>query len=416
MNLQLLARNPLTYKKPNDKQTVTGYKLLKLLHVHGPLPVTALTQSLDISTPVLSGILSRLVKEKWIEKKGKGDSIGGRRPDLYALRDHSFFTICIDVELFATRLAIVDNNFNIVTAIENVALHLGNSRKDFCANIRKAVKSLLASVKIAKDRIIGCSIGMPGLTSQSLGENYTYLLDQADHPLQYDLEQDLKLPVVLQNDVKGAALAELRHGLARGRQNVLVLLMDWGVGLGIIMDGQVRQGSWGFSGEIGHIPFVENGELCYCGKRGCLETVASGLALSKIARKDISTGTSSILGNLSKKDIQELAPSHIIDAANKGDQYAIQLLSDIGANIGKGTSTLIQLFNPELIILSGKIAEAKQYITLPMQQAINTYCMTQVREKTKIISSNHPEHFRFFGYATNAIETFLDASIKAAGS
>ncbi|MCH5684124.1 ROK family protein [Niabella sp. W65] len=176
-----------------------------------------------------------------------------------------------------------------------------------------------------------------------------------------------------------------------------------------------KTGQLGLFGEIGHIPFVENGELCYCGKRGCLETVASGLALSKIARKDISTGTTSILGNLSKKDIQELAPSHIIDAANKGDQYAIQLLSDIGANIGKGTSTLIQLFNPELIILSGKIAEAKQYITLPMQQAINTYCMTQVREKTKIISSNHPEYFRFFGYATNAIEAFLDASIEEAG-
>ncbi|HTG54871.1 MAG TPA: ROK family protein, partial [Niabella sp.] len=275
--------------------------------------------------------------------------------------------------------------------------------------------ALLSSVKIPRERIIGCSIGMPGLISQGLGENYTYLLDEPQQSLQQDLETTLQLPVLLQNDVKGAALAELRYGLARGKQNVLVLLMDWGVGLGIIMDGEVRQGSWGFSGEIGHIPFIENGELCYCGKRGCLETVASGLALSKIARKDISTGTTSILGKLSSKDIQELAPSHIIDAANKGDQYAIQLLSDIGANIGKGTSTLIQLFNPELIILSGKIAEAKQYITLPMQQAINTYCMTQVREKTKIISANHPEHFRMFGYATNAIEAFLDASIDAAG-
>ncbi|MCH5684126.1 MarR family transcriptional regulator [Niabella sp. W65] len=152
MNLQLLARNPLTYKKPTDKQTLAGYKLVKLLHINGPMPVTALTKSLDISTPVLSGILSRLVKEKWIEKKGKGDSIGGRRPDLYALRDHSFFTICIDVELFATRLAIVDNNFNIVTAIKNVPLQLGNSRRDFCENIHKAVRSLLASVKIQKDR------------------------------------------------------------------------------------------------------------------------------------------------------------------------------------------------------------------------------------------------------------------------
>lgn len=414
MNIDLLAKNPLTKKVRVSKQDLIAFKLLRLLHINGPMPVTALTKTLDISTPVLSAMLSRLVKEKWIEKKGKGASIGGRRPDLYACRDQSFFTICIDVELFATRLAIVDNNFNIITSIKNIPLQLGNSRKDFCSQIHKAMKALLSSVKIPRERIIGCSIGMPGLISQGLGENYTYLLDEPEQSLQQDLETTLQLPVVLQNDVKGAALAELRYGLAKGKQNVLVLLMDWGVGLGIIMDGEVRQGSWGFSGEIGHIPFIENGELCYCGKRGCLETVASGLALSKIARKDISTGTTSILGKLSPKDIQELAPSHIIDAANKGDQYAIQLLSDIGANIGKGTSTLIQLFNPELIILSGKIAEAKQYITLPMQQAINTYCMTQVREKTKIISSNHPEHFRMFGYATNAVESFLDATIEQA--
>lgn len=395
-------------KKSSSKKNKAAGKLLKLLNVAGPLPVNVITRQLNISVPVLSDLLACLVKEKWIEKKGKGDSAGGRRPDLYGLRDQSLFTICIDVELFATRMAVVDNNFNIVTAIRETAFQLGNSRQNFCNTISEGVSQLLSSADISKEKIVGCSLGMPGLISQSLGENYTYLFDPGAPALQQELEAILQMPVVLQNDVKGAALAELRHGLAKGKKEVLVLLMDWGVGLGIIMDGQVRQGSWGFSGEIGHIPFVEDGTLCYCGKRGCLETVASGLALSRIARKDISTGTSSILAKLSKTDIQELAPSHIIDAANKGDQYAIQLLSEIGANIGKGTSTLIQLFNPELIILSGKIAEARQYITLPMQQAINTYCMTQVREKTKIITSTHPAHFRFFGYAANAMDVFFD--------
>lgn len=413
MNIDLLEKTPFIGKNMTKKQRLIALKLLRILHINGPMPVTELTRRLDISTPVLSSLLSGLAKERWIEKRGKGDSVGGRRPDLFACRGHSLYTICIDVELFTTRLAIVDNHFDILSPVKNMEAPLSNSRKDFCGNICKEVTSLLNSTKIPRDRIIGCSIGMPGLISQELGENYTYLLHQTDNSLQHDLEKTLQLPVLLQNDVKGAALAELRYGLAKGKQNVLVLLMDWGVGLGIIMDGEVRQGSTGFSGEIGHIPFIENGDLCYCGKRGCLETVASGLALSKIARKDISAGTTSLLGKLTPSDIQQLAPSHIIDAANKGDQYAIQLLSDIGANIGKGTSTLIQLFNPELIILSGKIAEAKQYITLPMQQAINTYCMTQVREKTKIISSNHPEHFRMFGYASNAIESFFDATIEA---
>ncbi|MNL20887.1 N-acetylglucosamine repressor [compost metagenome] len=198
-------------------------------------------------------------------------------------------------------------------------------------------------------------------------------------------------------------MAEFTHGMAKGKQNVLILLMDMGVGLGIIMDGKLRKGACGFSGELGHIPFVENGALCYCGKHGCLETIASGNALSEMAKDGILSGKNSMLNKLSK------------EAANKGDQYAIQLLSNIGTYMGKGIAMLIQLFNPELIILSGKIAEAKQYITLPMQQAINTYCMTQIRERTTIISSELGENSRLLGYATTGIDHFLDICIKKTG-
>lgn len=181
------------------------------------------------------------------------------------------------------------------------------------------------------------------------------------------------------------------------------------------MDGKLRKGTCGFSGELGHIPFVENGALCYCGKHGCLETIASGNALSEMAKEGILAGKNSMLNKLSKEELQRIEPAIIIDAANKGDQYAIQLLSNIGTHMGKGIAMLIQLFNPELIILSGKIAEAKQYITLPMQQAINTYCMTQIRERTTIVSSELGENSRLLGYATTGIDHFLDICIKKIG-
>ena len=187
-----------------------------------------------------------------------------------------------------------------------------------------------------------------------------------------------------------------------------------GIGLGIIMDGKVQHGSSGFSGEMGHMPFVENGELCYCGKYGCLETVASGMTLSKMAREGILSGQNSIINDLSNKEIYRIETELIIRAANKGDQYSIQLLSNIGTNLGKGISILIQLFNPEMVILSGKIAAARQYITLPMQQAINTYCMTQIREKTQIVSSELGDDSRLLGYAAAGITWFFEAMIADA--
>src|SRR5690606_27111643 len=125
---------------------------------------------------------------------------------------------------------------------------------------------------------------------------------------------------------------------AKRKKDVLVILMDWGIGLGIIMDGQLRNGSSGFSGEIGHIPFVENGDLCYCGKKGCLETVASGIALARLAKEGIRSGKDSLLNKLSDKDIDKIEPQLVIDAANQGDQYAINILSSIGEKLGKGVA------------------------------------------------------------------------------
>ncbi|MHA4895491.1 ROK family protein [Pedobacter sp. PWIIR3] len=370
---------------------------------------------MNISSPSILKLIVSLTDEDWIEKKGFGASMGGRKPDLYGLKDNKILIICIDIELFHTRVAIIDNNYNYLFQVTTIPLPISKNRSDFFKILSGHVQDILRSQNLSSDQLIGCSVGMPGLTDAAKGENYSYFLsDHTDVSLTSAFEEILQLPVVIQNDVNGSSMAEFTHGMARGKQNALILLMDWGVGLGIIMDGKLRQGACGFSGELGHIPFVENGALCYCGKHGCLETIASGNALSAMAKEGILSGKNSMLNQLSNEELERIEPAIIIQAANKGDQYAIQLLSNIGTYMGKGIAMLIQLFNPELIILSGKIAEAKQYITLPMQQAINTYCMTQIRDKTTIVSSELGENSRLLGYATTGINFFLDGYISKA--
>ncbi|MGY5851921.1 ROK family protein, partial [Salegentibacter sp. F14] len=206
-----------------------------------------------------------------------------------------------------------------------------------------------------------------------------------------------KKPVVILNDAKSACLAEFRFGLARDKSNVLVISMDWGIGLGIIMGGRMHSGESGFAGEFGHIPMTEDGLLCHCGKRGCLETEASGLALVRRTKEGLKAGQTSVLNNLSQEEMDKLEPEVIIDAANKGDQFAIKVLSEIGIKLGKGIAILIQIFNPELVILEGKIAEAKQFITTPIHQSMNTYCMMQLKERTKIELSDLGSNSSLFG-------------------
>jgi N-acetylglucosamine repressor len=410
MNLNLL--NNLT-ADTNDKQSIQKHKLIKHLFNLGASSVSTLCEIMEMSTPSILKLLLGLIDEGWIEKKGYGLSIGGRKPDLYRLKDKKILILCIDIELFHTKIAIIDNNYNFVLDVKTISVPISKSRTDFFNILHTHLQDILKSAGIQHRQFIGCSVGMPGLIDAEKGENYSYFLsDDENIPLTAAFEKMLNIPVVIQNDVNGSSMAEFTHGMAKGKKNVLVLLMDWGVGLGIIMDGKLRQGTCGFSGELGHMPFVENGALCYCGKHGCLETVASGNALSEMAKEGILLGKNSMLTNLSNEELERIEPALIIKAANKGDQYAIQLLSNVGTHMGKGIAVLIQLFNPELIILSGKIAGAKQYITLPMQQAINTYCMTQIREKTTIVSSELGENSRLLGYAATGIDQFLGAYIK----
>jgi N-acetylglucosamine repressor len=213
--------------------------------------------------------------------------------------------------------------------------------------------------------------------------------------------------------VKSATLAEYRFGAAQGKRDVLVLNLDWGMGLGVITDGKLRIGTSGFAGEFGHIPFIDNGVLCHCGKRGCLETVASGSALARMAREGMQSGQHTLLSELSGQALEKIEPQAIIQAANEGDQYAINILAETGRNLGKGIAILIQLYNPELIIIGGKMAEARQYITTPIQQSINTYCMTQLRERTEIALSKLGQEAGILGPVATVMERIFEHRIES---
>jgi N-acetylglucosamine repressor len=377
-----------TLSNVERKKYLQKVRLVKLLHAEGGKSNADICRLLSISSPTSIILLNELLCEGLIEKKGKGRSIGGRKPELYSLKDNSFFVLSIGMERFKTEIAILDNNHNNITGIRSFPLKMTRDRSSL-THLYENAEALIRASGIDSNKLVGVGISMPGLVDNNVGKNYTYFSSGNNTKTLQDALQELfKKPVYIQNDVKTNALAEFRFGLAVGRKNVLVLLMDWGLGLGIIMDGKLQTGISGFAGEIGHIPFVQDGELCNCGKRGCLETVASGIALARLAREGIQTGETSMLAGSKGTGIEQIEPHAVIDAANHGDQYAISILSEVGHNLGKGISTLIQLFNPELIILGGKIAEARQYITSPIKNAVNIFCSTRIRESTQIVLSN----------------------------
>ena len=185
---------------------------------------------------------------------------------------------------------------------------------------------------------------------------------------------------------------------------------DWGLGLGIIINGKLYAGKSGYSGEFGHLPIVDNGVLCRCGKQGCLETIVSATAITRIARQGILEGKSSLISELVNGDDEKIDISMVIEAANRGDQFAISIFSEAGFWLGKGIVYLIQIFNPELIVLGGRLAEASQFILAPIQQAINTFSNRDISNDTEIRFSELGQKAGTLGAAAYALDKI--ASIK----
>jgi N-acetylglucosamine repressor len=364
------------------KNIIQKIKTIKYLYVHGSKTNADICKHLRISAPKSFSLLNELINSDLIEKQGRGISIGGRKPDLYAIKEKSLFVLSIDIGLYKTRMSIFDNRNTSITGIKTYSVKLDNNRATLDILIGY-INELIEESGIDSSKLMGIGISMPGLVDSVKGINYTHL-NFGNKSIRDILIKEFNRPVFIENDAKAAALAEFRFGLAKKKKNVLVLYIDWGIGLGLILDGKLYRGSSGFAGEFSHIPMIENGLLCHCGKNGCIETVASGTAITRIAKEGIKSGRNSIINSLVNNDLDKIEIKTIVEAAHQGDQYAIGILSEMGYNLGKGIAILIQLLNPELIILGGRVSEVGQYITTPVQQSLNTYCMRQIHEKTEI--------------------------------
>jgi len=395
--------------KPEKKNLFNKLSIIKLIAELGSVSVNDIVKNLSLSLPTVNSLIAELLEDNIVRQFDKGESIGGRKPNLYRLCDGLFQVLCVELQRFSITLSIMDNNQNIVA--ETVELDNELSRNaDNLRDITQIIDQYLLEKAVDTANLTGLIISMPGLINADEGTNETFLHDASQSITAY-FEDKYKKPVYILNDVKGAAYAELKFGLAKNTKNSLIILMDWGIGLGIVSNGEVYLGRDGYSGEVGHMPFIDNGELCYCGKRGCLETVASGIALVNNAKQEIQKGELTKLNELQKEELDHLTPTHVIEAANKGDQFAINQISKLGTNLGKAFASLIQLLNPELIVLGGKIAKANELITIPIQQAINSYTMAILKEHCDIKVSSLTLDSNTIGLTNYFITKYLSVEL-----
>ena len=372
------------YTGKDLKKVLQKKKLIKCLYDKGVQSNAYLAKELHISVPTVQVILNELIEDGLVSEHGLGDSSGGRRPSLYGLAENSFYTMGIDIGRYTTRVGIYNHLNESVSNNQTLDIKLEN-KESFVDEVYEFALSVVIKSKIDTKKLIGIGINMPGLIDYQKGINNTYL--NFDTPVGELFEKKFQKRVFLENDARARAISELRFGAAKGKSNALVFHIDWGVGLGMILDGKLHRGASGFAGEFSHMPIQEEGALCHCGKHGCLETIASGMALSKRIDEGLQAGNESILLRGNSGSITQFNLETIIDAVNNGDMFAISLLSNMAHHLGRGIASLIQILNPELVILGGRLSKTGEYLITPIKQSLYLHCIPKLREDVNIVVS-----------------------------
>ena len=385
-----------------NKTLLYKRKVIKELCFGNILSAQEISFRIEKSLPLTTRILNELVKEEICAESGYASSTGGRRPLMYSLVAEKMYVISVAMDQLVTRIAIIDLQNCDVSSLKKYDLILPQNQHAL-SSLVKHIKEFIEGSGIEKEKIVGVGIGMPGFVDVDKGINYSFM-DNKKMSIPEYIEQAVGVPVFMDNDSSLIALTELKLGSVRNRKNALIINLGWGVGLGMIINGKLFRGNNGFAGEFSHIPLFDNNKLCSCGKSGCLETEASMLVVLEKAKEELSKGRVSIIKKISD-DVEE-ASADIIDAALKGDQLAVELLSRTTYNIGRGIAILIHILNPELVVISGRGALAGNMLLPPIQQAVNKYCIPRLAAYTEIVVSSFGNNAELIGAAALVVENY----------
>ena len=385
--------------KRADRELMRGINrsvILNLIKVNGPISRADIANQTGLSPATVTSITGILIKEDLVFEKDTGDSKGGRPPILLALNPRGGFVIGIKLMEENAVAALTDLN---ATILEKTTFQMDS--RDLNVVIEKLVlmiNNLITQSKIPKKRLLGVGIGLAGVVDSENG-----ILRKSPYfgwknvPLRNLLGKNLKVPIYLDNDVNTLTLGEkwLDNGVQE--QDFIVITIGRGIGMGIVLNGQIFRGTGGGAGEFGHSVVDPNGPLCDCGKRGCLESFLGDRALLKSAKEEISS------------DIQTM--DDLMEAVKQGNPQGLRLLSKSGNLLGQQIANLINILNPKLIILSGEGVNRGEAFFKGMHESLREHAVPELLEDAEIRISTWGDDVWARGAASLVIHEFYKSPV-----
>ncbi len=359
-----MTRKPLLGNR-NFSRALNRSAVLNTVKTHGPIGRAEVARRTGLSAATVTGITAELIADDLVFEKAAGDSRGGRPPILLALNPRGGFVVGLKLTETEAIAALTDLQATVIA--KRTDRLAGRSPERAVNTLANAVAELVGEARIRKGKLIGVGVGVAGIVDSEHG-----LIRQSPYfgwqnlPLRDLLQSRVRVPVFIDNDVNTLTLAEKWFGAGQSVDNFLTVTVGRGVGLGIVVNGQFYRGATGGAGEFGHTVMDPNGPVCDCGKHGCLESFVGDPGLVRMAAD--ATARGELPGPVA--DAQSL-----LALAQAGNPAAQAIFARAGEMLGRGVANLINIFNPQLVLISGEGVRSGDWLFGPMREAIARHVM-----------------------------------------
>src|SRR5690625_901953 len=372
--------------------------VLDKIKQNSPISRADIATSTGLNKGTVSSLVNELLDEKLISESGPGKSSGGRRPVMLLFNQLAGYTVGIDLGVNYILGVLTDLKGNI--CYEKQVNFSNLTYEEILEELYKIIDTLIASAPASPYGIVGIGVGVPGVVSKDKKILLAPNLNWKNVNLKTTIQQKYHVPVTIENEANAGAYAEKNFGAGKDFHNIIYVSVGIGIGVGLMLNGKLYRGYNGFSGEFGHMTIEVDGAKCSCGNEGCWELYASERSLLLEAeRLKIET------------DQNNLSLETIIELANNGDAGAIQLFGNIGKYLGVGINNIINIFNPEQVIIGNRIAEAEKWIKEPLNNWIHNQTLWFSQKDLQIDFSNLLTHSTALGVSAFSAEEFLKTNV-----
>ena len=341
----------------------------------GPTSRAEIAEETGLSPAAVSNLTVELIDEGLVHETGVVETARGRPPVLLRINSHARYVVGVKVMPTSLVAVVTDLDANVV--LDRTLAGLGepdasasrahSSPAAVVDRLAQVVEEIVEDAGIRRTDLLGVGVGLAGIIDSRAGIcRYSPFFGWRDVDLVVPLEARLGLDVHLANDVDSLTIAEQWFGHGRGTSDFVVVTVGRGIGAGFVFNGRFYGGHAGGIGELAHVKVAPDGPACACGKHGCLEALASDVALVDAARAAVVSGARTVL-----QTVDDITLETIVAAAEQGDTIARDLLATSGRWLGAGIGTLVNLLNPQLLIVAGEGVEAGHWRLEPMRRALD---------------------------------------------